>query len=324
MKIRIILFAVVSLFLCGCSVSDQDSISLENDIEKTEVIEISSLETIEKNTEEDDTDYTDQSGSDSVDTNDKQIKEPEILNFVDVYGEEYQVEINPDIPKHSYDKGSFIHHGDKLSYNGDDKYSFRLGVDVSHHQGAIDWEKVKADGYDFCFLRIGYRGYGSEGKIREDREFERNILNAQKAGLDVGVYFFAQAINEEEAIEEAKFVLEHLDGKELQLPVVYDPESILDDVARTDDVSGEQFTRNTLAFCKIISDAGYEPAIYSNMLWEAYEFDLSKLEGIPIWYADYEEYPQTPYHFQYWQYTNEASVSGIDGVCDTDIELIRN
>lgn len=244
--------------------------------------------------------------------------EPEILNFRDVFGEEYQVEINEKIAKNPYDNALFQHKEEKLYYNDSD-YDCRLGVDVSHHQGYIDWQKVKAEGYDFTFLRIGYRGYGKEGNINADTEFDRNIQNAKNAGLDVGVYFFAQAINEEEAKEEADFVIKKLQSYSLELPVVYDPESILDATARTDDVSGEQFTKNAAAFCKTIKKAGYEPMIYSNMLWEAYKLDLEQLSDYPVWYADYELVPQTPYDFTFWQYTNEGSVNGISGNTDLNI-----
>ena len=137
--------------------------------------------------------------------------------------------------------------------------------------------------------------------------------------MEQGVYFFAQAINEAEAKVEADFALKSLAGRSLDLPVVYDPESILDDVARTDNVSGQQFTANTKVFCETIKAAGYEPMIYANMLWEAFELDLSRLKGYPIWYADYEDKPQTPYDFVIWQYTNEGSVPGVEGVCDIDI-----
>ena len=89
---------------------------------------------------------------------------------------------------------------------------------------------------EFAILRIGYRGYGEEGTLNADEKFEQNLENARKAGIDVGVYFFSQAVNEEEAKEEADFVLEHLKGQELQMPVVYDPEHILEDEARTDGV----------------------------------------------------------------------------------------
>lgn len=246
----------------------------------------------------------------------------EILKFVDVFGEEYETEINPLIPANEYNPDGFIHDGDKLSYENDDRFTYRLGVDVSHHNGKIDWTTVKDQGYEFTIFRLGYRGYGKSGNLNLDRQFERNIVEAEAAGLDVGVYFFAQAVNEEEAVEEAEFVLEHLDGHKLKLPVVYDPESILDDTARTDNVSGEQFTQNTKTFCDVIRAAGYDVMIYSNMLWEAFELDLTQLEDIPVWYADYEELPQTPYMFEFWQYSNTGRVKGIDGEADMDIQLI--
>lgn len=201
--------------------------------------------------------------------------------------------------------------------------NIRLGVDVSVFQGDIDWEQVKAAGYEFAILRIGYRGYGEEGTLNADEKFEQNLENARKAGIDVGVYFFSQAVNEEEAKEEADFVLEHLKGQELQMPVVYDPEHILEDEARTDGVTGEQFTQNAKVFCKEIEEAGYDAMIYSNMLWEAYELDLEKLLDYPVWYADYEELPQTPYRFSMWQYSSTGSVTGIEGNVDLNIQLLK-
>lgn len=248
--------------------------------------------------------------------------EPEILHFVDVYQKPYQTEINPNVQKHDYKSECFIHTGHFLSYEGDENYTYRLGVDVSEHQGYVDWQQLKDSGFSFAFIRLGYRGYGQEGNIRLDKEFQRNMENARAAGFDIGVYFFAQAVNEDEALEEANFVLENLDGYTLQLPVVYDPESILDDEARTDNVSGEQFTKNTEVFCSAVSDAGYDPMIYANMLWEAFELDLEQLSEYPLWYADYEPAPQTPYHFIFWQYTNEGDVPGIEGRADLNIQMI--
>ena len=117
-------------------------------------------------------------------------------------------------------------------------------------------------------------------------------------------------------------MLEHLKEYDIQLPVVYDPESILDDEARTDNVTPEQFTKNTRTFCDRIKAAGYQPMIYANMLWEAFELDLEQLSDLPVWYADYEPLPQTPYHFDYWQYTNQGSVDGITGNVDINIRMI--
>ncbi len=250
--------------------------------------------------------------------NDEQELQPadEPFIFRDVFGVEYETTINPNIAPKKYSDEAWVHEGDKLSYEDGE---YMLGVDVSHHQGAIDWEKVKADGYDFAILRIGYRGYGSTGSLNADKEFENYYRDARAAGLKTGVYFFAQAINEDEAKEEAEFVLDILDGRPIDLPVVYDPESILDDEARTDDVTGEQFTANTKVFCETIVENGYDPMIYANMLWEAFELDLEQLSDYPVWYADYEPVPQTPYDFVLWQYTNEGNVPGISGVCDLDI-----
>lgn len=178
-------------------------------------------------------------------------EEPEILHFVDVYGQEYSTEIREDVEKHAYDWKNLIREGERLSYD-DEEYTSRFGIDVSHHQGDIDWEKVRAEGVTFAFIRIGYRGYGKEGKICPDTRALENIKEAQAQGIDVGVYFFSQAVSEAEALEEADFVLSSLENIDLQLPVVYDPESILDDEARTDNVTGEQFTKNTRVFCDTV------------------------------------------------------------------------
>jgi GH25 family lysozyme M1 (1,4-beta-N-acetylmuramidase) len=259
--------------------------------------------------------------ADEMDAQEGLADEPVVLDFVDTYGETHQMKVNPNVAPNVYNKKAFVHNGSGMSYGGED-YNYRLGIDVSHYQGEIDWEKVKASGIEFVFIRLGYRGYGEEGVLKEDSNFEKNIQGARSAGLDVGVYFFAQAVNEKEAIEEAQFVLDSLLEYNLQMPVVYDPESILHEEARTDHVTGEQFTKNTKAFCETIEEAGYDAMIYCNMLWQADKLDLTELSEYPIWYADYEEYPQTPYHFEIWQYSNEGTVDGIQGNVDLNIQMI--
>ncbi len=245
------------------------------------------------------------------------------MDFVDAMGYHHQMTIDRSVGPNEYLPGRFLH-GDNgsLTYADSENFTTRLGIDVSRYQGTIDWEKVKAQGYDFCFLRIGYRGYGESGTLNEDPKFEEYYAAASEAGFNVGVYFFAQAVNEEEAREEAEFVLRLLGKRKLQLPVIYDPESIPGSNARTDGVTGEQFTKNTLAFCKEIRKSGYEAGVYANMLWEAGQLDLSQLEGIPIWYADYEPQPQTPYRFTWWQYSDEGDVDGISGPVDLNIWMI--
>lgn len=300
-------------------VANSESIHEFMDDEEKVSEEISSTEIISENT----TEVFNSIEKTVEDMDEEELEKPYILDFVDVFQKHYETEILPSIKKHTYNNDFFVHNGDYLAYEGDDRYDYRLGIDVSHHQGAIDFSKVKQAGYEFAILRIGYRGYGKEGKVCPDKQFETYYRNARDQGMDIGCYFFAQAINEQEAKEEAEFVIERLKGKNIQLPVVYDPESILDATARTDNVTAEQFTANTRVFCETVKTAGYEPMIYSNMLWEAFQLHLDELAEFEIWYADYELQPQTPYHFTMWQYTNAGSVPGITGRTDLDIQLIE-
>lgn len=255
-------------------------------------------------------------------TGETEEKRRQKLKFVDARGEWHEMEVNPEIKSHNYDWSYLTNTEGEIQYTGDKRYGIRKGVDVSVYQGEIDWQKVKEAGYDFAFLRIGYREYGTKGLLHVDEAFHTNIEHAQKEGMDVGVYLFSQAVNEEEAMEEAQLVLDHLAGYQLELPVVYDPERIRDDEARTDSVKGEQFTRNTILFCEKIKEAGYVPMVYSNLVWEAFEYDMEKLADYPIWYADYEPAPQTPYDFAFWQYSESGQVEGIAGAVDLNIEFI--
>ncbi len=248
----------------------------------------------------------------------------DMLHFVDAHGQWYDVKIDSSVRKNEIEWKYLENDGQILNYEGNPSYKIQKGVDVSKYQGDIDWRLVKEDGYEFAIIRVGFRGYGESGKMVPDERFREYIKEAQAAGLDVGVYFFSQAINEKEAVEEAQFVLDMLDGQSLELPVTYDPELIKDDEARTDNVSGEQFTLNTIAFCEKIRQAGYQPMVYSNMYWEAFLFDMTKIDDYPIWYADYELIPQTPYKFEYWQYTEKGSVRGISGGCDIDVHFVEN
>lgn len=246
----------------------------------------------------------------------------EKLRFYDAQSKKwYKTKIDSDIEKHDYDWSYLVNNKKSIQYN-DANYTIRKGIDVSYYNGKINWKKVKKAGIKFAIIRLGYRGYGT-GSLNLDKQFRRNLKQARKVGLDVGVYFFSQAVNEKEAREEAQFVIKALKGKKLDLPVVYDPERILHDNARTDNVSGKQFTKNTLAFCKRIEQAGYDAMIYSNMYWEAFLLDLKKLADYPVWYADYKKKPQTPYQFYFWQYSSSGRVDGVKGRVDLNVEFVR-
>ena len=248
--------------------------------------------------------------------------EVEIGYYIGTSGNENEYEINPYAARHPYDLDCFISDGTDVIYEGDENFSTRKGVDVSKWQGNVDWQKVKAAGYEFAFFRLGYRGYQA-GALFVDNTFHQNMENAGKAGLDVGVYFFSQAISEEEAIEEAYFVLNELENYDVQLPIVYDPEYVYEDDSRTKDLSGEQIMKNIKAFCDVIENAGYDTMLYASMYWEAKILDMGELKDYTFWYADYADKPQTPYDFAFWQYSDTGSVDGIEGNVDLNIQFIR-
>lgn len=252
------------------------------------------------------------------------------LTFVDAHENIYTVDVHEDWPMNDYDLSAFSMKAYttpkdlRMTYDSDE-YDFRLGIDVFGEHGGIDWWAVEYVGYDFAIMRAGYRGYRYPNLVLDDRVIE-NIEGALKYGLDVGVYFFSQAINEEEAAEEARFVIEALEEHgfgpdDLKMGIIFDPESILNDEARTDDVTGEQFTANAIAFCETVKEAGYKPMVYSNMVWEAEKLDLGKLSEYPIWYADYNDLPQTPYAYEIWQY-GHAMAAGVAAQVDVNIQLV--
>ena len=197
------------------------------------------------------------------------------------------------------------------------------GVDVSKHNGKIDWKKVKSSGMDFAIIRIVYRGYGTKGTLREDETAINNLKNAKSAGLKIGAYVFSQSLDKEETIEEAELAVKMLNDNNitLDLPLFYDPETIKNDTARTDDIEGRVFTNNTITFCEYVKEKELIPAVYSNMVCEDYYFDMEKLSIYDFWYADYEDFPQTPYKYKYWQFSENGKVEGIDGTVDLNVMI---
>lgn len=191
------------------------------------------------------------------------------------------------------------------------------GIDVSSHQGKIDWEKVKADGVDFAFLRLGGRGT-TEGAIYLDQTFIYNVENATKNGIKVGVYFYTQATSAEEAIEEAEFVIENIEPYDITYPVAYDIENTND---RTKKLNKENYTECTRAFVDTIAKAGYRPMIYGNLNSMVEIIDQSQFEDIDKWFAQYNDDYYYPYEIAIWQYSSKGRVDGINGLVDLNIGL---
>lgn len=243
-----------------------------------------------------------------------------VYQFVDVKGNTYEAELLEDVPESEYDASRLITKGRYQYYTDEEgNITSKIGVDVSRYQEKIDWEKVKKSGIDFAMIRLGYRGYGKDGHLVEDEYYRRNIEGAIAAGLEVGVYFFSQALTEKEAVEEAEFVLKRVKDYQLSYPVVFDTEEIMEESARTKNLKREQYTKNCIAFCNAIREKGYEVMIYANMKWMAFTLDLTALTEYDFWYADYEKDPQCPYAFKMWQYTENGKVPGIDGGVDLNI-----
>lgn len=209
-------------------------------------------------------------------------------------------------------------------YTGSE-YEVLQGIDVSEHQGEIDWEAVAADGIDFAIIRAGYRGY-SEGGLFEDAYFHDNMEGAIKAGLDVGVYFFSQAVNTEEAVEEAAYLMELLVnyGDKLSMPVFYDWESIGNDEARTDGLGGEIITDCALAFCEALQTRGYDTGVYFYRNLGYFSYDLSRLSHLTWWAAALNDYPDFYYEHFLWQnaVTGPGSVDGVEGEVDRNMLFI--
>lgn len=229
------------------------------------------------------------------------------------------LDIMEDVPAFSYDKTAFSWNGKSVTYTGDGVEPC-WGIDVSNYQGEIDWQAVAEDGVEFAIIRAGLRGYGT-GAIKEDIRFHKNMQGAQSAGIDVGIYFFSQAITVEEASEEARFLLDMLKSYEISCPVVFDWEHIGVEEARTDHVNTKTLTEIANAFCQEIEEAGYQPMIYFNRHVGYMLYDLSGIMKYPFWLAEYAGIPSFYYDFQMWQYSNTGSVSGIKGAVDLNLWL---
>lgn len=231
------------------------------------------------------------------------------------------VKVDNSIGRHNLDLDAFVtnEQGYKI-YAPEGTQSCKIGVDVSKHNGQVNWQKVKSAGIDFAMIRIGYRGYGT-GKILLDECFDWNMSGTLVAGIPRGVYFYSQAISYEEGVEEANFVLSNLNGASLQYPIVLDTEDAENEDARTNDLTVEERTQACLGFCETITAAGYEVMVYANKRWFALDLDVGQLRDYDWWYAQYADVPSFPYRFSMWQYTAKGTVDGIQGDVDLNIEF---
>lgn len=217
----------------------------------------------------------------------------------------------------TYTEDAF-HKEDGRIYYEDNAFTSRAGIDVSVFQGDIDWEAVAADGIEFAMIRVGYRSI-TDGEIRMDDQFKKNLNGAKEAGLDVGVYFFSQARNVDEAVKEAKYVIRHVRGKGISLPIAYDMEYLEGD--RISDLSAHQRTRAADAFCSIVEQNGYPAMIYGNPTWFSESIEKEYLEQYPTWLAHYTDHSDYAGSYTMWQYSEKGKVKGIRKKVDLNIQF---
>ena len=239
-------------------------------------------------------------------------------------GEEEWVEISSKLPKNTYDLTDIKIVNGKMAYYQDGEKCSALGVDLSKTSGNVDFQTLKADGIDFVMLKIGGRGYDS-GVVSMDEKFASNLVSANEAGLEAGVYFFSQAITAEEAIEEVKFVIETLEPYKQMVtyPVVFDMEYIANDESRIELTTTKEKTEIAKAFLSGIRSAGYEPMIYGNKNWLLAEVQSEVLlKDYDVWLYDQSPVPDYPYDFKMWKYSAGETINGIEGTADYTISFV--
>lgn len=237
----------------------------------------------------------------------------------------YPMPQSREVPANPYNSGNYLlDENGYLSYRGG---WYARGVDVSAHQKEVDWGRVAAAGMDFAMIRAGYRGY-TMGAIVKDEYFDANMSGALANGMDVGVYFFSQALTPAEAEEEARQVLEWVRGYHVAYPIVFDWEEQDKEDSRTRNTDGNTVTACALAFCRVVAEAGYTPMTYGSPT-KVYKggLELEYLQDYPaFWLAHYtKETVPTSFRYRYdiWQYSSTGHVDGIEGNVDLNIALTR-
>ena len=220
---------------------------------------------------------------------------------------------------HNKITGNQVIGGVMYTFGGDgalSQSSGNRGIDVSKYQGNIDWGAVAASGINFAIIRVGYRG-SSSGALVQDPNFKKNISGATKAGIKVGLYFFTQAVNEAEAVEEASMAMSLASGYKVTYPIFIDTESASN--GRANGLSKSARTAVVKAFCQTIRNGGYKAGVYASKSWYANQLNASALNGYCIWVAQYNSSCTYSGKYDMWQYSSKGSVSGIKGNVDMNI-----
>ena len=235
-------------------------------------------------------------------------------------GTEEWVLISPYLTKNTYDYTNLSESANLKRYTENGKKTSYVGIDISKHNESVNFRSLKAAGIDYVMLRLGARGY-STGQMSLDDNFVGNIEAAIDAGLDIGIYFYSQAINQEEAVQEVNFIVQNLEPyrEHITYPVALDMENVSNDKARIDELSRDDKTTISASFLSGVRAAGYNPMIYGNKEWLIKNIDLAKLQDYDVWLAQDEDIPDYPYQFVMWQYTTTGVVNGVKGDANLNI-----
>ena len=211
-----------------------------------------------------------------------------------------------------YVTGTQVIGGVKYTFSQTGARGGTLGVDVSIYQGNIDWNKAKKAGIDFAIIRLGYRGWGSNGSLNIDANFHKNLAGARAAGIKVGVYFFSQAKTEVEAVEEASLCIKELGGQGLNLPIFIDTETAAGGRGRADNLTAKQRTDVCVAFCNTVRNSGYGAGVYSNKYFYTSKLETSRLLSYTIWLAEWpnevnaDTRPTYSGRYDLWQFSERG------------------
>ena len=220
-----------------------------------------------------------------------------------------------------YVTGEQVIQGAKYNFASDGSLvvgSGTFGIDVSKWNVVTDWNAVKNSGVNYVIIRCGYRG-SSSGALVVDPKFEQYIQGATAAGLKVGVYFFSQAVNNREAVEEASMVIDLISKYKISYPVYLDVEA---SGGRADSISTATRTEVIKTFCQTIQNAGYTAGVYANKTWLNNKIDTSQLGKYKIWLAQYAAEPTYGGRYDMWQYSSTGKVTGIKGDVDLNISYL--
>ena len=254
------------------------------------------------------------------------------LENMDKYTVEYQVHIQ------DYGWSNWMIDGETAGTTGQNKrieaikirivpkyYRTYKGIDVSEHNGLIDWQSVKNSGVQFAMIRCAYRGYGT-GKIVTDAYFDYNIQNASAVGIQVGIYFFSQATSITEAVEEANYAISLAQKYNcVTYPIVIDTEysGAPNNTGRADNLGVALRTNIIAAFCNQVEKLGYISMVYASRDWLYNNLEITRLSNYETWLAHYTNDPskKSDYKYNYgiWQYTSSGSVPGIGGRVDLNV-----